>query len=264
MTEESSNQPQNQEPMGQGAMTPESSCPSSQIITNGFALASLILGIFGAITFTGMGGAILGPIAVIFGIIAIKQIRKNPQQFHGSGLAIAGIIIGGLSFLVITIVLLSMFLDARQRTRQSSCLMNIKRLSLAMQMYAQDNNNQLPTAANWNDKLLPYSYSYKRTVLNCPSVKPAQPSYGMNRQLSDLPVTKIKSPADTVSIFESAPGKNQSGDMENLVSPSRHNGGDSFGFVDGHCKWLSERSIGELNWDPNIVPQSVPMPYDTH
>jgi hypothetical protein len=50
--------------------------------TNGFAIASLVLGIFGLIIFS----AILG---IIFGIIALVRIRKVPQK--GKGLAIAGL-----------------------------------------------------------------------------------------------------------------------------------------------------------------------------
>ncbi len=52
--------------------------------TNGFAIAALILGIIGFVLFS-----------VIFGIVALVQIRNNPQQ-RGKGLAVAGLVLSGL------------------------------------------------------------------------------------------------------------------------------------------------------------------------
>ncbi|WP_189081586.1 DUF4190 domain-containing protein [Mangrovihabitans endophyticus] len=50
--------------------------------TNGFAIASLILGI--------LGGVLL---SVVFGVVALGQIRKRPQA--GRGLAIGGLVASG-------------------------------------------------------------------------------------------------------------------------------------------------------------------------
>ncbi|HXA73787.1 MAG TPA: DUF4190 domain-containing protein [Acidimicrobiales bacterium] len=67
--------------------------------TNGFSIASLVLGIvwvFGV-------GAIL---AVIFGFVARKQIRESGGRQGGSGMALAGIILGfvGIAGLILWIV----------------------------------------------------------------------------------------------------------------------------------------------------------------
>ncbi|GAA1642420.1 DUF4190 domain-containing protein [Catellatospora bangladeshensis] len=51
--------------------------------TNGFAIASLVLGILGGIL-----------LSVIFGIVALSQIKKRNQT--GRGMAIAGLVISGL------------------------------------------------------------------------------------------------------------------------------------------------------------------------
>jgi hypothetical protein len=40
----------------------------------------------------------LGPVAVLFGILALRQIKRNPQM-HGSYRAIIGIVLGTLSTL---------------------------------------------------------------------------------------------------------------------------------------------------------------------
>lgn len=63
---------------------------TSQQRTNGFAVASFVLGI------TGFGSLL----AVIFGSIALNQMRKNPGVYKGRGLAIAGQILGTLSIII--------------------------------------------------------------------------------------------------------------------------------------------------------------------
>lgn len=61
-------------------------------VKSGLAIASLVL----SILWLGGVGSIL---AVIFGIIALSQIRSSQGRKTGSGLAVAGLIIGGLGIL---------------------------------------------------------------------------------------------------------------------------------------------------------------------
>ena len=80
-----------------GYMPPAPTVPT----TNGFSIASLVLGIvwvFGI-------GAIL---AVIFGFVARKQIRESGGRQGGAGLALAGIILGfvGIAGLILWIVVI--------------------------------------------------------------------------------------------------------------------------------------------------------------
>lgn len=58
-------------------------------VTSGLAIASLVL----AILWLGGLGSLL---AVIFGIIAISQIRHSQGRKTGSGLAVAGLVVGGI------------------------------------------------------------------------------------------------------------------------------------------------------------------------
>jgi hypothetical protein len=51
----------------------------------------------------------LGPLSLILGIVALSQIKKDPQQ-TGSGFAIAGIVLGILS-LIIFVVCIVLFLS---------------------------------------------------------------------------------------------------------------------------------------------------------
>lgn len=66
--------------------------------TNGFAIASLVLGIL----WLGWIGSIL---AVVFAHVAFRQIDNDPTQ-SGSGLATAGMILGwiGVATLLLTVI----------------------------------------------------------------------------------------------------------------------------------------------------------------
>jgi Domain of unknown function (DUF4190) len=73
--------------------------PYQQQGTNGYAIASLVLGIIGMVI-----GSIL---AVVFGHMALGQIRRSSQG--GRGLAIAGLVLGylGIAGTLIVIVILA-------------------------------------------------------------------------------------------------------------------------------------------------------------
>lgn len=65
--------------------------PANHTATNGLAVASLVCGILWI-------GGLLSVLALIFGIIALSQIRR--QGGRGRGMAIAGTILGGLGIVL--------------------------------------------------------------------------------------------------------------------------------------------------------------------
>ena len=65
---------------------------------NGFATASLVLGILGILTLLSGFGGLFGLAALVTGIIALVQINKNNGA--GKGLAIAGLVCGVLIFVL--------------------------------------------------------------------------------------------------------------------------------------------------------------------
>jgi hypothetical protein len=69
------------------------------------AIGSLVASIVGVplmfLCYTGILGAIVG---IVLGIIAINQIKQSGEE--GRGLAIAGIIIGAVTLLLVTVVLI--------------------------------------------------------------------------------------------------------------------------------------------------------------
>ncbi len=218
--------------------------------TNGLAIASLILGIVGCMSF----GFTSLP-ALVLGIVALVQIRNNKAKLGGEGLAIAGIVLSGILVLFIPIfaaILFPVFSKARDAARpqawQEACMSNQKQLGLAMMQYMQDYDEHYPFAANWNQALAPYIKD--SSVLKCPLIRNDLPGYALNRSLASAQLRFVPSPASTAGIYESIPGVNLSGGPELLPVPGRHNDGNNIGFADGHVKWYRDGSYGLIGWMP--------------
>ena len=77
---------------------------NDDVKTSGFAIAALVCGIV-ALFSTLIGSLILATLAVVFGLIAINKISKNPTKFKGKGMAWAGYIIGLVAVLIWTLIL---------------------------------------------------------------------------------------------------------------------------------------------------------------
>ena len=71
--------------------------------SNGFCVASLVLGIIGLIPCSAM---IPGILAIIFGIIGYNQVTKAGGERGGKGMAIAGIICGVIGCLLFVLVVM--------------------------------------------------------------------------------------------------------------------------------------------------------------
>ena len=76
--------------------------PAAEQKTSGKAIASLVCGIGGLL----VAGVILGPIAVILGVVAKREIEAD-SQLSGDGLAIAGIVAGAIAFVLAIVILIT-------------------------------------------------------------------------------------------------------------------------------------------------------------
>ncbi|MEW9532518.1 DUF4190 domain-containing protein [Microbispora sp. NPDC049125] len=81
---------------------PYGQAPPQPPRTNGLAIASLIFGIIGGI-----------PLSVIFGIVALVQIRRRGDR--GRGLAVAGLVLSSLWILFVAAVVVIAILTSPQR-----------------------------------------------------------------------------------------------------------------------------------------------------
>ena len=72
------------------------------------ASASLILGILGTNVLFGVGSLL----AVIFGHLALREIKSNPHAYSGEGMALTGLILGYAVLILGFLVLMAMFIIA--------------------------------------------------------------------------------------------------------------------------------------------------------
>lgn len=111
------NPPQAPPVVWQGNQPDQYNAPFSQFPTHvapnqTLSIVSLGLGV-GSLTigWCCSSGFVLSPAALIIGFIALKQIKKDPQQYSGKGFALGGIITAAV-FLAIYLVIIIIYLIA--------------------------------------------------------------------------------------------------------------------------------------------------------
>ena len=112
------------------------------------AITSLVLGVLGNLCL----GPISGLPAIILGHIAYNRTRRQPEVYAGAGLAIAGFILGYVSFVVGLAMLAIMagmtlpaLAKAKGKATEIACINNLKQIGLAARIYATDHNDTYPT-----------------------------------------------------------------------------------------------------------------------
>lgn len=212
--------------------------------TSGLAIASLVLGLLGILTF-----GVTSLVGIVLGVVSLIQIQRRPDRLTGTGFAIGGLAVSALTFMVLPIfaaILFPVFARAREKAMQTSCMANLKQLQLGVHMYCAEWNEHLPFRDNWCDAT--HAHIRNENVYVCPSLRGERCGYAYNAGLDRLTLDDLREPARTAGLFDAKGGWNLAGGAE-LVDP-RHNGGANVAFADGHVKWTPERGLGALGWDP--------------
>ncbi len=133
--------------------------------TSGMAITSIILGVlslFFCSVFTGLP-------AIIVGGLGLGAIGRSRGRLTGKGLAITGIVTGGISCLLVPLIVIGLLLPSVSRVREAAAHMNnlnnLKQITLAMHEY-HEAMGELPPAAmcdpngkpllSWRVAILPY------------------------------------------------------------------------------------------------------------
>jgi hypothetical protein len=220
--------------------------------TSGLAIAALVVGIVGLLTFV-----VPAIVALPLGIIALSQINRSRGRLSGKGLAIGGICLGGCSLLLVPLllaVLFPVFARAREAARKAQCLSNVKNLALAVQMYQAD-WNVFPDGAQWCD--VTGEYTKGAQVYACPSAPAPRCAYAYNAALSRQAAASLPDPGQTIALFESDRGWDAAGDESLMCAKPRHLGGDNWGYADGHAQWWP-RGQGPATPNAGAPPPSPP------
>ena len=172
---------------------------------------------------------------------------------------------------ILAAILFPVFAKAREKARQSSCLSNLKQLSLAMLQYAQDYDERFPQRDvgpywyGWPALIQPYVNNWQ--VFVCPSTQRKHriwgmpsgtgSSYGYNFcRLRAHPMGKFEYPAETAMLMDwpyacikYSPWGCSYCPMNHSWWPTSgsrqlpHNEGLNVAFMDGHCKWMRGNQV---------------------
>lgn len=88
--------------------------------------------------------ALLGvPPAIVTGIIAYSRARRLPEQYGGAGFAIAGLVTGCVSLLLVG-TMLAVLARKREEALSANCVRNMQAIGIAARNYSTDNNDRFP------------------------------------------------------------------------------------------------------------------------
>ena len=116
----------------------------------GFAVASLILGILGLPT---VGLAVIGAmIGIVLGVVALVKARNDPAEYGGKGIAVAGIALSVLSVVVmpffigiLAAIAIPSLLRARVSANESAALGDVRSVLVAEVGYQSLNGGYYDT-----------------------------------------------------------------------------------------------------------------------
>ena len=182
---------------------------------------------------------------------------------------------------ILAAILFPVFAKAREKARQTSCLSNVKQITLGIMQYAQDYDERVVPYSlgghSWVVLLQPYVANYQ--IYACPSspntygygvVFPnfsADAGYGgLTYPHKSQSLAQIQHPSEAIMMTESETStgaqaiiiytpKNYAtspawiGPYWGIPNPGRHNEGNNAGFADGHAKWMNNQTLLNRNSD---------------
>jgi prepilin-type N-terminal cleavage/methylation domain-containing protein/prepilin-type processing-associated H-X9-DG protein len=177
---------------------------------------------------------------------------------------------------ILAAILFPVFARAREKARQSSCLSNVKQITLGLDMYNNDYDGYWPSYHSdymgWAELVMPYVKNEQ--IFHCPShdsTASATLSYAANdssfKSYGNGPWSyatyvghrsDVEEPAETALITEYHGSWSVSTGLPKLRWPARdmsvaHNGGCNIGFADGHAKWLKpQQTIDPMVPDDDV------------
>jgi prepilin-type processing-associated H-X9-DG protein len=134
----------------------------------------------------------------------------------------------GLVGLVVVAAIVYPLLARERGSRADSCEARLYQLALGLQMYAEDYDGGLPSAARWRSQLYPYVRDSR--AFECLEPDPGTGTgYAMNPRLSGRVISDFTDPASVVAFY----------DADEFGRPvARHHGGTNCAFLDGHVRWV--------------------------
>lgn len=117
---------------------PAQNRPIGESKISGMAIASLVCGLLSFLFFPAF-------VAIILGAVALTNIKKSKGGLKGGGLAIAGIILGGVFFLLIAVATTLKTVNAIERSKTVIEMHEMKVFQIIRSQYLVDNEKAPPS-----------------------------------------------------------------------------------------------------------------------
>jgi prepilin-type processing-associated H-X9-DG protein len=129
----------------------------------------------------------------------------------------------------------------RRAPRTAACMSNLKQISMALALYADDRDSRFPPAGVWQASLKDYLPNLNAGVFSCPEAK-APVGDAFNQTLGGISRKRVVSPAETPLVFDSyLPGPNATDMLQSFARRHEWRGRGGWGnvaFADGHVRAL--------------------------
>ena len=212
--------------------------------TSGMAIASLVCGVLGACTF------ITSIIGVVLGILALNQIKNSNGEKGGQGVAIAGIVVSGVTLVIFLFgalmagIMLPAIGVAREAASEAVTLSQATRLHTDALMLAADYDDTFGSAGSWRDAI-----NDMNAQAGIGSWMPDD--MAMDLALGGVRGEDVSEPASTVLFFEVEPDSGISaGDADEMAPTPRHASGFLIIFVEGGARFVPADELDTLVWEP--------------
>jgi len=132
------------------------------------------------------------------------------------------------------------------------CKVNLKKLEVVIDYYAEESNGSYPDPSKWCDLLVKRS-NIPPDFFVCRSAAPARCHYAMN------PNCEPNSPGDVVLLFETKGGWNQFGGRELMTFENHKGEGCNILFNNGRVVFVKPEDAGKLNWGRKVEEAAVEL-----
>jgi competence protein ComGC len=184
--------------------------------------------------------------------MAKSRIRQSQGALTGSSMATTGIVLSAVAMVLTLLLIIPAALllpalsKAKERAQTINCVNHVKQLSLAVRMYASDNNDHFPSAANWCDAVQNYVGSPR--PYQCAADSSLRCAFAYNQKLDGLKDDEIN--PQTVLFFESSTGWNAAGGPELFDAHKHSRTRIVVGYADGSVHQLPRSQLETLRWEP--------------
>ncbi len=168
----------------------------------------------------------------------MEDKKKDKRKF-----SLLRVLIGVLVAFFIIVLLMPSPCTTKEKAYQLICGTQLHQtLFVAISSY-KDENKKYPASKQWCDEIKPYIEMDK--YFRCPADPNGPCSYAMNE---NIPADANDLPPDLVLLFESAPGWNQVGGPDDVVTNRHGKPGANIAFADGSVKFVKPEDIPTLRW----------------